>query len=367
MTRRNPGITGNQPGVGYDRVKMMDCKRENGSTDDALRAAFLQWCGPRARSVGAGHHFLPRFYLQGFTDPDPPRGHEPFLWVHRFGEPGWKKKSPKNLARKAGFYWVTTKWGETHDLLERALSLIESSVAPIIKDRIPACRPFTEADRQHFAGFVLHMGARTPAAFDRAASLYKLIYTARFKTQVEGWKHDPESWKKFKAEFNAARPESALSDDLQPEYFDKLFEPGRFRIEVNSQEMAALALSTSWGGFPFLMEMGWAFFRSEAPLYFATSDDPCAHVDPEKLEPFPSGLALPGAQISLALSRTHAFVGGWGWNGITWRLATRDLVAEINRRTALFAKHFIAAPKPGFPASEEIVTSREADPPSKAT
>jgi len=127
--------------------------------------------------VGAGHHFLPKFFLKGFTDPDPPKGHTPFLWIYNFEERRWRKRSPANAAKKT-----------------------------------------------------------------------------------------------------------------------------------------------------------------------------------EKSGVFPDGLALEGAEISLPLSRTHCFVGSWKWKGVTWRLATRDLVAEVNKRSAYFAKMFIAGPKPGFPGAGEILS-----------
>lgn len=302
--------------------------------------------------MGAGHHFLPQFYLKGFTDPDPPKGHAPFLWIYNFDERRWRKRSPANAAKKTGFYLSTTEWGETHDLLERSLSLLESLVAPIIREKVPNCSAFSEEDRQTFAGFVAQMAARTPAALERVADIYKFGVVSNMRRRVEGWKRNPEEWEKFKKEFNASRPDQALDDGLRPEDID----PVKFRVEVEAQQMAAMSLASSWGMLPLILDMGWAFFRSEAPLYFITSDNPCARVDPNKPGLFPHGLALEGAEISLPLSRTHCFVGSWKWKGVTWRLATRDLVAEVNKRSAYFAKMFIAGPKPGFPGAGEILS-----------
>jgi Protein of unknown function (DUF4238) len=303
----------------------------------------------------AAHHFLPQFYLKGFTDPDPPRGHTPFLWIYKFEERRWRKRSPANAAKRAGFYLSTTEWGETHDLLEQSLSLLESVTAPIVREKIPRCSAFTAEERMTFAAFVGQMAARTPAGLELVAEAYKAGVVSRMKHRVERWKKNPDEWEKFTREFNEVHPEKALPNGLRPEDID----PVKFRVEVEAQQLAAISLASAWRTLPLILDMGWIFLRSEAPLYFVTSDNPCARIDPDRPSPFPRGMAVEGVEISLPLSRTHCFVGSSKWKGVTWRLATRDLVADLNKRSDYFATMFIAGPKPGFPGVGEILARRE--------
>ena len=295
--------------------------------------------------------------MEGFTDPDTPTGQTPFVWLFSSREQRWRKRSPANVAAMKDFYSVTDVEGEKHDLLERALSLIESAAAPVIQKKIPRCGPLTESDRLNFAGFMASMMARTPAALHMIARIGAGIVAARLKANVKTWVEDPPKWKAFLEEFNAAHPpEKRISPEQDPASFD----PDNFKIGFTREaDFAPMVLGASFRIIEPLLAMGWTFYRSFEPDYFVTSDHPCAAMEPENPTPFPTGVAREDTEVSLAIDRTHGFVGSWKSDGIAWRPATQAVVRAVNARTLSFSKRFVFAPKTRFPGSERWFRERE--------
>lgn len=53
-------------------------------------------------------HYIPQFYLRGFTDPDTPEGYEPCVWVYPLSKRTWRKRGPGNVAAEAEYYTIST-------------------------------------------------------------------------------------------------------------------------------------------------------------------------------------------------------------------------------------------------------------------
>jgi len=78
------------------------------------------------------HHYIPRFYLDRFTDPDTPSNQQPYLWIHEPGV-GWKKKSPENTAAQSGYYALPEESGADTEGVERMLAQAESIAASVLR------------------------------------------------------------------------------------------------------------------------------------------------------------------------------------------------------------------------------------------
>lgn len=111
------------------------------------------------------HHYVPRFYLNRFTNPDGK------LWV--LDKPDWRihPTTPKNAAFVNSFYEL--QWlkdiGDDSCLLERQLGDVESAVAPVIDSwLIPRDRgtqiPISEKDRELVSLFLAIQMLRTMEA-----------------------------------------------------------------------------------------------------------------------------------------------------------------------------------------------------------
>src|SRR5258707_11587264 len=80
-------------------------------------------------TVSRAHHYVPVFYLKGFTSPI--AKDKEFLWVYEQGKP-IRKSKPVNEAHERDFYSYEDEDGKRRDL-ERPLSGIESTMAPLFR------------------------------------------------------------------------------------------------------------------------------------------------------------------------------------------------------------------------------------------
>jgi hypothetical protein len=82
------------------------------------------------------HHILPRFYLEGFLDPQTPPGHEPFLWETDLVNGKVRKRAPKKAAARSNYYLVDTSVDRHLDAnsAEARLAESESESAPLLRN-----------------------------------------------------------------------------------------------------------------------------------------------------------------------------------------------------------------------------------------
>ena len=111
-------------------------------------------------------HFLSRFYLSGFCDPDVPAGHTPFVWTQTLQQSVWRRKSPKKLATTPDLYTFSKADGTKDQSLEELLGKIETVVAPVIKRISSGASSILETERQNLALFVALAQLRVPAMHD---------------------------------------------------------------------------------------------------------------------------------------------------------------------------------------------------------
>jgi hypothetical protein len=100
-----------------------------------------------------------------------------------------------------------------------------------------------------------------------------------------------------------------------------------------------------------LREMGWVFWVAEAPDYFITSSAPLQVAYPKADEGWIEEMDLrsPGTEITFPLTSRIAIHATWKRSGALWRRAGEDALMEVNGRTSLRARQFLAAPRPAIP------------------
>ena len=100
-----------------------------------------------------------------------------------------------------------------------------------------------------------------------------------------------------------------------------------------------------------LREMGWVFWVAEAPDYFITSSAPLRVAYPKAGEGWIEEMDLrsPGTEITFPLTPRVAIHATWKRSGELWRRAGEDALMEVNGRTSLRARQFLASPWPAIP------------------
>jgi hypothetical protein len=305
------------------------------------------------------HHYLPQFYLQGFTDPDTPQGHEPYVWVHRAEERTWERRAPVNVAAETNYYVFTDETGNESQEVEKAFGQIEGVVAPLIREKIQRQQSLTAEERLEFAGFVALMFARVPGQIEHAGNFMAEVLEKMTAMHLHVLREDPRRLEAFKQQYREEMGEEL--PDLRPE--DLTMEG----IRVTTKTPAALAMNLSavTMNAQIIADMGWTFWLSSKPDYFVTSDFPfCLH-DPTipKDSIYGPGLGFKRVEVTMPITREIAFIAGWLSQGTRWRQAPRKIVEQMNYRAAMRASRFLIAPKPTFPGVEHILGgSEEAEP-----
>ncbi len=100
-----------------------------------------------------------------------------------------------------------------------------------------------------------------------------------------------------------------------------------------------------------LRQMGWVFWVAEPPDYFITSSAPLRVAYPKADEGWVEAMDLrsPGTEITFPLTSRVAIHATWKRTGEFWRRAGEDALMEVNARTTLRARQFLAAPRPAIP------------------
>jgi hypothetical protein len=244
------------------------------------------------------HHFLPRFYLDGFCDPAVlSREGKKVVWVYEKGKSP-RRSNPQNEARERDFY--TFDKDGTKDLrAEEWLGKVEQTVAPIIRRLHDARYELTAVEREWLAIFVGTMNTRTPAGrrlmeghFGPTTSrLMKEAATDidTFRSLCQGLKRplDPEvdieevrrDILEGKGEIISERPDFKLAS---------VIDVGLMEAEV-------------------LLELSWQIVHAEGTEYFLTSDDPVVAGVWEKekqLARFHMGFNVVGVDIYFPMTRS---------------------------------------------------------------
>lgn len=110
-------------------------------------------------------HYVPRFYLEGFTSDDALS-----VFDRTKGEIR-ERQLPKNVAKVGHLYTFQDKEDRKRFDLEKLFDLIEGEAAPILRSLANGDR-ISSAQRETFALFLGLAAVRTPAAIEEAGSVY---------------------------------------------------------------------------------------------------------------------------------------------------------------------------------------------------
>jgi hypothetical protein len=255
------------------------------------------------------HHFLPRRYLEGFTDGS---GHKIFQFdikTHRTIQ-----TSTTNIGVEAGIY---------SDGLEKYLAdSVENPVNPVF-EKINSRERLTQRDKDVFSVYLYSIWLRVPSQ----------------KKRFEDFAHQEQlnieaKMKKF---FNNYHCEPKISQELQ--YSKKAFDEAIKELKEKN------LLSEEWEKFIkdhedskiflCLREMKWTFLTTEETNQFLTCDNPI-FFSPKGLLEGKDGMSFPiSKNISLWITP--------GNNGLQegYTPARSQGVKAMNRRTASKASRFV--------------------------
>jgi hypothetical protein len=253
-----------------------------------------------------GHHYVPQFYLSGFTDRDR-------LWVHDRKAARSFPSQPKAIANENDLYTEELEQhlaNEVEDPAKRAIETIRARVAP------------TGLDREALARYVIALRKRVPEGRIRA---------------VAGV---PEVAASLRQEYAAGLEAAATSDPTLRDRADTRLAQlnaalDKFILEPPPEVWHNnLTRDSSPEVVESLLSMTWRFLCTDRQQLL-TCDNPVFFFEHE-------GIGNPSSELSLPLSSSVAL---WASRrplaGATFLVARPATVRELNRRTAVNATRFI--------------------------
>jgi hypothetical protein len=267
-------------------------------------------------------HWVPRSYLEAWTDPDRPAKHEPFVWVFSKDGSTSKRRAPSNLFTESDMYTLTLEDG-TRDLsIEHGLSGLENAFAKIRRNIISKRRVIAGSE---------HLVVR---AFMAAAHARSRLQRDHWQEQWRGILDDMKTLRRAMEEATPAQRKSMASLSLPGPETESLTEADVRRLADNPLQHTLVPVVQQQ--VVFLAPMTLTIFCTASEPGFITSDAPCVWFDPEAYKrPFPfnaPGLMYDTIEITLPVSPSQLAV-----------LSRRDLppyidvpdhlVDEFNRRT----------------------------------
>ena len=156
-------------------------------------------------------HYLPRCWLNGFTDPRVPEGHEPWLWRWHPQVSAWTRRAPHNVGFGVHFYSIKGEDGDWNTAVEKGLGRIETAYGPIIK-RLVRRQELDERQQQDLALFVATMMTRVPWWHEIAVSKAEKEADRLLEGAMRDWVEDPAGFLESRKRWVRARRRSTVPD-----------------------------------------------------------------------------------------------------------------------------------------------------------
>jgi len=244
------------------------------------------------------HHYLPRFYLEGFADPvlRAQKGRS-VIWVYEKGKP-IRASTPTREAREHDFYALDVD-GARDFQIEHWLGTIEQTVAPIIKRLENVRYVLSQEERKWMALFVGTMHTRTPSGRD-------LMDNRVGPAVVRLMKEAANDMHEFASLCHRLDPVPDSGVDLEQARKDILEGRVDAASEVPNFKLLG-AIETGWIEAEIFQELDWQVVYSDGAELFLTSDHPvvAALWEPNQgIARFHMGVNILGVDIGFPLSRT---------------------------------------------------------------
>lgn len=312
-----------QPEWGMDDWSDMLPDAEALAAIDVERPPLLN--GPKRQ------HFLPRFYLDGFT-------RDGLLAVFDRDQNEVRIQKPESTGVIGHFYTVEDEQGRKRFELEQVLSEIESKAAPIIK-KLAAQEGISDDERSEMAMFVALGMCRTPDLVDSIkemnGQIIKRMATVMFSdvNRVKAMLRDkPDSLTSEEAlEADAkAMVEFAASD--------------AYKVETHHGWALSMAMTMFTTIAPILAGRDWlVVHRNCEKRSFVTSDAPLVltKVMPRKDKIWGIGFANTDALVLFPLTQSCALLIFGNDGGFVHKTVSQDSVKHFNLMVADRCQRFV--------------------------
>ncbi len=237
--------------------------------------------------MSSKHHYVPRFYLEGFVDPAMPS----HLWVADKEKGLVRRESPSRAARASGYYDLTKTKYVKASVFEEFLSIIESRVAAVIDKIRQHDYRLTIGEAYHLSNYLGLQLARVPAF----RQVLKDVMKSYAENEIREYVMDDDRLRSRYGDEADFFKEYVLSGKLKPV-------PGKDYVLGSTIKFGIDAAQHIFG-------KKWMFLTTSGNATFFTSDNPVGLLTPDATPPRgKQPLADKKLEISFAISPSIAIL-----------------------------------------------------------
>jgi hypothetical protein len=245
------------------------------------------------------HHYIPQFYLGGFTDPSSPN----WVWVYQRGTSSPRKQRPRSIGFRNHYHTFTDADGHRdQETLERLFGLIEGNAAAITRKFLDYRLP-TPEDKARYSEFLALMMLRTPAF--REALEYGMGSLLKQANQMIA--RSPALWSAA-CDWMEQNPEILQGDD--PDELRALLQADDYEVKM-SEEFSLQVIGHIAGAADLFSQMNWHLVEAPTGAEFWTSDNPVSIAVDGKYSAYVNALASPDCEVAFPITARMALVAMW--------------------------------------------------------
>lgn len=263
------------------------------------------------------HHFLPEFYLNGFT-------RDGLLWLYDRERKQYRCQTPHNTAIIRYYYAFENEKGEKDYSVEQFLSVIEGKAKAAIS-KLEARDVITPEERLHLAQFIAFLMVRSPK-FHRVvnemadAAAKQIVKHAIPTVEAAG-------------ELVRQHSQKTENEEITPESMFEFIHDEKFKMVMNRDFVISAMLDQAEKVTLEIAMMDWLVVHTDRRSAFITTDEPIGFIVPDEFrrsgEPV---LGLGSHKITkiVPLSRSVALLIGHHGGGFGHIDSCREQVRDLN-------------------------------------
>ncbi len=260
------------------------------------------------------------------------------FWVYDKKENAFRPQTPINTGIEQHLYNLENPDGTVDDLLENEVfTPVETASKPVIDRLLAPKARLAPDDIEGLAEFLAFMATRVPRSIRAAQetgatlALHNALELAKKPDQI-------------KRILNALQEQGKIDKNVTVEETQKILKSADtdFKFSMNKKAAMAMSLMMTAEVHLQLLEMNWCLYRAPSGSQFICSDAPlvCFVLDKDGRAGFGGGYSLPAVQVTLPISPERCLYLDRK-STQRYRAVNKEVVQEINRRTAWAADRFI--------------------------
>jgi hypothetical protein len=291
------------------------------------------------------HHYVPRFYLAGFTASGTK---DDYLHVLDQTVPEQFSGKPSELAHQRDFYIIETDDKQERMAIENMFCEIEGLAAPVIK-KITRTHCLPNINEQvRLLHFVSVMAVRVPGAVSLLNQPEKIASKMLLRQAIQ----NRQVWEGIIAQ---AKEKGQQVEDVPYEQMKEFIENDNYEIMVSQNSKIHSILVSIQIILPLLLQRTWSLLISdEKDARFICSDRPVSLEWTTQVSNFfAPGFGMPDTQLMVPLCKDMALIGNFGGKPQVVK-SSRKCVAIVNSQTARNARFL-------FSSDEDFIWYRKDD------